>query len=110
MDDPFFLDDTGANRFVASSLANPGHPDTSLLGARGERDTYAGFNSMLTVVSIPATMLRGSSNVIGVSAVTRRQVIQFVTRAGEVLSRTNITAPRPTATRAANSRPTLSKI
>ncbi len=49
MDDPFFLDDTGANRFVASSLANPGHPDTSLLGARGGRDTYAGFNS----VSIP---------------------------------------------------------
>ncbi|MGI8991348.1 MAG: DUF4331 family protein [Bryobacteraceae bacterium] len=84
MDDPFFLDDTGANRFVASSLANPGHPDTSLFGARGGRDTYAGFNSMLTVVSVPATMLRGSSNVIGINAVTQRQVIQFVSTVGAV--------------------------
>ncbi|MBC5808633.1 MAG: DUF4331 family protein, partial [Candidatus Eremiobacteraeota bacterium] len=48
MDDPFFLDDTGANRLVASSLMHPGHPDKSLLGARGGRDTYAGFNTMIT--------------------------------------------------------------
>ncbi|MBA3916679.1 MAG: DUF4331 family protein, partial [Acidobacteriales bacterium] len=33
-DDPFFLDDTGANRFVASSIQNPGHPKRSLLGER----------------------------------------------------------------------------
>ncbi len=83
-DDPFFLDDTGANRFVASSLMNPGRPDKSLLGARG-RDTYAGFNSMLTVVSVPASMLHGTSNVIGVNAVTQRRVLQIVTDGGEVV-------------------------
>ncbi len=71
-DDPFFLDDTGANLFVASSLKNPGSPDKSLLGKRG-RDTYAGFNTMITAISVPAEMLRGNSNLIGVNAVTQRR-------------------------------------
>ena len=82
-DDPFFLDDTGANRFVASSLAHPGHPDKSLLGERG-RDTYAGFNSLLTVLSVPAALLRGTSDVIGINAVTQRNRIQVVTARGDV--------------------------
>lgn len=72
-DDPFFLDDTGANRFVASSLMHPGHPDKSLLGLRRGRDTYAGFNTMITAVEVPAGMLRGTGNVIGVNSVTQRR-------------------------------------
>ncbi|MEO6036160.1 MAG: DUF4331 family protein [Verrucomicrobiota bacterium] len=85
-DDPFFLDDTGANRFVASSLANPGSPDKSLFGARGGRDTYAGFNTMITAISVPAALLRGniSNHVIGVNAVTQRKSIQRITRNAEV--------------------------
>ncbi len=75
-DDPFFLDDTGANRFVASSLNNPGHPDRSLLGFRQGRDTYAGFNTMITAVSVPASLLRGKSNVIGINFVTQRRTVQ----------------------------------
>jgi hypothetical protein len=83
-DDPFFLDDTGANRFVASSIANPGRPDKKLLGERG-RDTYAGFNTMLTAISLPADMLRGKSgNVIGINAVTQRKRNQRVEDDGEV--------------------------
>ena len=83
-DDPFFLDDTGANRFVASSIANPGRPDKKLLGERG-RDTYAGFNTMLTALSLPADMLRGKSgNVIGINAVTQRKRNQRVEDDGEV--------------------------
>jgi len=83
-DDPFFLDDTGANRFVASSIANPGRPDKKLLGERG-RDTYAGFNTMLTAISVPADMLRGKSgNVIGINAVTQRKRNQRVENDGEV--------------------------
>ena len=83
-DDPFFLDDTGANRFVASSIANPGRPDKKLLGERG-RDTYAGFNTMITAVSVPAAMLRGKSgNVIGINAVTQRKRNQRVEDDGEV--------------------------
>ena len=74
-DEPFFLDDTVANRFVASSLANPGRPDTSLLGFRRGRDTYAGFNTLITAVSIPASYLRdASTSVIGVNAVTQRRM------------------------------------
>ena len=78
-DDPFFLDDTGANRFVASSLMNPGHPDTSLLGFRMGRDTYAGFNTMAIVVSIPASYLRGANtSVIGINEVTQRHTKQMI--------------------------------
>jgi hypothetical protein len=76
--DAFFLDDTGANRLVASSLATPGAPDFTLLGNRGGRNTYAGFNQLMTMVSIPVAMLRGRGNVIGINAVTQRQEIQLV--------------------------------
>ncbi len=38
-DDPFFLDNTAANRFVLSAGRNPGHPDTAIFPNR------AGFNS-----------------------------------------------------------------
>lgn len=72
-DDPFFLDDTGANRLVGSALMNPGRPNLSLFGERGGRDTYAGFNTLITAVSIPAAMLKGKGNVIGVNSVTQRR-------------------------------------
>lgn len=78
-DDPFFLDDTGANNFVASSLLHPGNPNRSLLGFRHGRDTYAGFNSMLTVVSVPAHFLRGAStSVIGINNLTQRLSTQKI--------------------------------
>ncbi len=77
-DDPFFLDDTGANRFVASSILNPGRPNKSLLSERGGRDTYAGFNTLITAVSVPASMLKGRGNLIGVNAVTQRRERQRI--------------------------------
>ncbi|MDQ3712140.1 MAG: DUF4331 domain-containing protein, partial [Acidobacteriota bacterium] len=78
-DDPFFLDDTGANRMIASAIMNPGRPNTALLSERGGRDTYAGFNTMITAVSIPVSMLRGKSgNVIGINAVTQRRERQKI--------------------------------
>jgi len=88
-DDPFFLDDTGANRFVASSIANPGRPNKSLLSERRGRDTYAGFNTMITAISIPAALLRGGSqspgfNTIGTNAVTQRKRYQIVLDNGGV--------------------------
>ncbi|MBA3649933.1 MAG: DUF4331 family protein [Chthoniobacterales bacterium] len=75
-DDPFFLDDTGANRLVGSAIKNPGHPETSYLSERGGRDTYAGFNTLITAVSVPAKLLKGASDVIGVNAVTQRHATQ----------------------------------
>lgn len=84
-DDPFFLDDTGANRTVASAIANPGRPNTALLSERGGRDTYAGFNTLITAVSVPADMLRGrAGNVIGVNAVTQRRETQRIRANGVV--------------------------
>ncbi|MDQ3179529.1 MAG: DUF4331 domain-containing protein, partial [Acidobacteriota bacterium] len=84
-DDPFFLDDTGTNRLVASSIMNPGHPNISLLSERGGRDTYAGFNTLITAVSVPANMLRGKAgNIIGVSLVTQRRETQKIRDNGVV--------------------------
>lgn len=84
-DDPFFLDDTGANRLVASSIANPGRPNLSLLSERGGRDTYAGFNTLIIAVSVPADMLRGrAGNVIGVNSVTQRRETQRIRDNGEI--------------------------
>ena len=90
-DDPFFLDDTGANRTVASAIMNPGNPNKSLLGERGGRDTYAGFNTLITAVSVPADMLRGAAkgmmggDLIGVNSVTQRRSTQTVMSSGEVV-------------------------
>jgi hypothetical protein len=83
-DDPFFLDDTGANRMVASAIMNPGHPNLSLLSERGGRDTYAGFNTLITAVSVPASMLKGRGNVIGINAVTQRQERQKIKKDGVI--------------------------
>ncbi len=81
-DDPFFLDDTGANKLVASIGA--GRPNKALLGERG-RDTYAGFNTLITAVSVPAAMLRGrAGNVIGINAVTQRRSTQRISDGGKI--------------------------
>ena len=93
VDDPFFLDNTAANRFVLSSVANPGNPNRQVFadraGADGVgRDTYAGFNTLATTISVPASLLRRNSNTreIGVNSVTQRQRRQLVGEAGEVRS------------------------
>ncbi len=83
--DPFYLDDTGANRLVASSLANPGHPNKTLLGERGGRDTYVGFNQLVTALRVPVSLLKGASNIIGFNAVTQRQRVQLVRTSGDVV-------------------------
>ena len=84
-DDPFFLDDTGANRLVASSLMKPGNPDKKLLGERGGRDTYAGFNTLITAVRLPAAMLKGEAgDMIGVNAVTQRRQTQQLGAGGVI--------------------------
>src|SRR5271156_6572627 len=86
---PFFLDDTGANLTVASSNADPRHPQFNLLSVRGGRDTYAGFNTLLTAVEVPVSMIKGKSNIIGINAVTQRQRHQVVTNQGAVVASGN---------------------
>jgi len=84
--DPFFLDDTGANLTVASANANPGFPQFGLLSVRGGRDTYAGFNTLVTEVEVPVSMLKGKSDIIGINALTQRQRDQVVTKQGTVVA------------------------
>ncbi|MDQ2746395.1 MAG: DUF4331 domain-containing protein [Acidobacteriota bacterium] len=83
-DDPFFLDDTGANRMVASAIMNPGNPDLKRLSERGGRDTYAGLNTLITAVEIPVSMLKDKGKVIGVNAVTQRRENQKIKDNGVV--------------------------
>ena len=55
VDDPFFFDIPGFNRFVGSVLA--GTPNAALL-QRG-RDSFAGYNIQAIALSVPATRIRG---------------------------------------------------
>ena len=81
-DDPFFLDDTGANKLVAS--VSKGRPNKAFLSERG-RDTYAGFNTLITAVRVPAALLRGrAGDMIGVNAVTQRRRNQRINDDGSV--------------------------
>jgi len=93
VDDPFFLDNTAANRFVLSSIANPGSPNRQVFadraGADGVgRDTYAGFNTLATTIRVPASLLRRNSKTteIGVNSVTQRHPRQLVGKDGAVRS------------------------
>ena len=83
MDDPFFLDDTGANLFGASVMM--GHTDPSLIGKRGGRDTYAGFNTLITAVELPVSMLKGSGSKIGIETATQRQIVQTAQDDGTIV-------------------------
>ena len=67
-DDPFYFDIVGFNRFVGSVLG--GTPDPTRL--QRARDSFAGYNIHMIAVEVPATMIRGSANVIGINGVTLR--------------------------------------
>jgi hypothetical protein len=60
-----------------------GRPNKALLSERG-RDTYAGFNTLITAVRVPAAMLKGRGNVIGINAVTQRRRNQEIKSDGSV--------------------------
>ena len=77
-DDPFNFDITGFNRFVASVLAGTPRVDASTL-MRG-RDSFAGYNILSIVMSIPRDLLRAGSNEIGANFLTQRRSSQVVAR------------------------------
>jgi hypothetical protein len=68
-DDPFFFDIIGFNRYVIKLVDRNQTAKTDL--TRG-RDSFAGFNAHMIALSLPASMLKGSGNVIGVNGVTLR--------------------------------------
>jgi hypothetical protein len=69
IDDPFFFDIPGFNRFIASVLA--GTPDPTQL-QRG-RDSFAGYNTLGIVLSLPVSLFGTvANNEIGIHARTAR--------------------------------------
>jgi len=72
-DDPFYFDIVGFNRFV-TSVTN-GTPDVTRL--QRARDSFAGYNIHTIALSVPAAMLKGAGNTIGVDAVTLRDKSSF---------------------------------
>ncbi len=81
VDDPFFFDIPGFNRFVASVVA--GSPNAAAL-QRG-RDSFAGYNTLSIAFSVPASRIRqlltgSANNSVGFSVRTSR-LISPATRA-----------------------------
>jgi hypothetical protein len=67
VDDPFFFDIPGFNRFVASVLGAAANPADLQRG----RDSFAGYNTLAIALRIPVSLFNApSGNMIGVSAVT----------------------------------------
>jgi hypothetical protein len=73
VDDPFFFDIPGFNRFVASVLAGAADP-TQLNRAR---DSFAGYNTMTFALRIPATLIASTNNSVGVYGATHRASRHF---------------------------------
>ncbi len=81
-DDPFYFDIVGFNRFVGSVLG--GAPDATRLNRA--RDSFAGYNIHMIAIEVPAALLRGSGNVIGVNGVTLRSRSTTRQNTGEIVS------------------------
>jgi len=69
-DDPFFFDIIGFNRYIIKLTDRNPTAKTDL--TRG-RDSFAGFSIHMIALSVPATMLKGNSNIIGINGVTLRR-------------------------------------
>jgi hypothetical protein len=83
VDDPFFFDIPAFGRFIAS--VRNSNPDPTVFNRA--RDTFAGYNILSIAMRFPVSMLRGSSNIVGVDFKAQRatQEIQDdgrVTRSG----------------------------
>ncbi len=62
-----------------------GHPDPTLIGKRGGRDTYAGFNTLITALELPVAMLKGSGKKLGFETATQRQAVQTALDNGTIV-------------------------
>lgn len=69
-DDPFFFDIVGFNRYVIKLVDRNPTAKTDL--TRG-RDSFAGFNSHMIALELPASLLKGpAGNIVGINGVTLR--------------------------------------
>ncbi len=68
-DDPFFFDIPAFGRFTASVRAGTPNPSVFQRG----RDSFAGYNTMAIALSVPAALVRGAGNELGLSCATQRR-------------------------------------
>ena len=80
VDDPFFFDIPGFNRFVASVLAKAVDPTRLDRG----RDSFSGYNVLAIALKVPVAMLKGSGNVVGVDALTQRRILKEIQNRGSL--------------------------
>ena len=87
VDDPFFFDIVGFNRFVAKATATPPDPTAANELTRA-RDSFAGYNCMAIALSVPKTLLKAAgasaANTIGLSYQTQRHIVQTPGTDGEI--------------------------
>ncbi|MEK7831871.1 MAG: DUF4331 family protein [Acidobacteriota bacterium] len=84
-DDPFFFDIPAFGRFVASVLA--GTPDPNQFNRA--RDSFAGYNTLTTILSVPVSLLRSrlsvANNTLGLSVRSQRRTSSVVRRPSRFL-------------------------
>ncbi|MEK6280473.1 MAG: DUF4331 family protein [Acidobacteriota bacterium] len=79
-DDPFFFDIPAFGRFNASIRSGAPNPGVFSRG----RDTFAGYNTLAIVFSLPLAFIRGPGNSLGLACDTQRRSPQFYnSRTGE---------------------------
>ncbi len=86
VDDPFFFDIVGFNRFVAKAVA--GDPTAGAELNRG-RDSFAGYNTMAIALRVPIARLRAegsTSTTLGASFTTSRRSRETPTSVGTTLA------------------------
>ena len=82
VDDPFFFDIVGFNRFVAKAVAGDSSAGTEL--ARG-RDSFAGYNTLAIALRVPIALLKqagSDSTTIGANFQTARRLVETPIPAG----------------------------
>lgn len=84
-DDPFNFDITGFARYTAAQRAcGPAFTTDCTNAAKANlqrgRDSFAGYNILAIVMSIPQELIRGQGNTVGVNFVAQRRSNQTVAR------------------------------
>ena len=88
-DDPFLFDIAGFNRYAAAQRAcGPTFAADCTNAAKTNlqrgRDSFAGYNIMSIVLSVPRDLIRRQSNSIGLNFVTQRRSNQAIGRSGQL--------------------------
>jgi hypothetical protein len=84
-DDPFNFDITGFSRYTAAQRAcGPAFASDCTNAAKANlqrgRDSFAGYNTLAIVLSVPEALVRGQGNIVGVNFLAQRRSNQAVAR------------------------------